>query len=160
MNRRTVGHLYFRHGAVLHHPEITHAGHKAMLINGQAGSGGDAFPWFFREMEAGVLVGERTWGGLIDPAVRHQLVDGGVYTSPPGRLFRNDGRWFAEGYGVEPDIAVTDHLGELAKGNDPQLDAAIEELMRRIRADPPRTPRVPADERRVATNGNGGNGGR
>ena len=54
---------YFRHGAVVHHPAITHAGHKAMLTNGQAGSGGDAFPWFFREMEAGVLIGERTWGG-------------------------------------------------------------------------------------------------
>jgi len=160
MNRRTVGHIYFRHGAVVHHPAITHAGHKAMLINGQAGSGGDAFPWFFREMEAGVLIGERTWGGLIGPSVGHRLIDGGFFTAPPGRLFRNDGRWFAEGHGVEPDIAVTDHPGELARGIDPQLEAAIDELLRRIEADPPATPAVPAQEHRAVTDDsdNDGNG--
>ena len=160
MNRETVGHIYFRHGATARHPTITHRGHKAMLINGQAGSGGDAFPWFFREMDAGVLVGERTWGGLIGPASGHQLIDGGFYTAPPGRLYRNDGQWFAEGHGVEPDIPVTDHPGELAKGNDPQLDAAVAELMRRIREDPPALPPPPADERRIATDDNGGNGNR
>ena len=160
MNRETVGHIYFRHGATARHPTITHRGHKAMLINGQAGSGGDAFPWFFREMDAGVLVGERTWGGLIGPASGHQLIDGGFYTAPPGRLYRNDGQWFAEGHGVEPDIPVTDHPGELAKGNDPQLDAAVAELMRRIREDPPALPAPPADERRVVTDSNGENGDR
>ena len=160
MNRETVGHIYFRHGATARHPTITHRGHKAMLINGQAGSGGDAFPWFFREMDAGVLVGERTWGGLIGPASGHQLIDGGFYTAPPGRLYRNDGQWFAEGHGVEPDIPVTDHPGELAKGNDPQLDAAIAELMRRIREDPPALPAPPADERRIVTDSDGGDGDR
>ena len=155
MNRETVGHIYFRHGATARQPTITHRGHKAMLINGQAGSGGDAFPWFFREMDAGVLVGERTWGGLIGPASGHQLIDGGFYTAPPGRLYRNDGQWFAEGHGVEPDIPVTDHPGELARGNDPQLDAAVAELMRRIREDPPVLPAPPGDERRIATDSDG-----
>ena len=160
MNRETVGHIYFRHGAIARQPTITHRGHKAMLINGQAGSGGDAFPWFFREMGAGVLVGERTWGGLIGPASGHQLIDGGFYTAPPGRLYRNDGQWFAEGHGVEPDIPVTDHPGELAKGNDPQLDAAVAELMRRIRDDPPALPAPPRSERRIASDSNGGDGDR
>ena len=160
MNRETVGHIYFRHGAIARQPAITHRGHKAMLINGQAGSGGDAFPWFFREMDAGVLVGERTWGGLIGPASGHQLIDGGFYTAPPGRLYRNDGQWFAEGHGVEPDIPVTDHPGELAKGNDPQLDAAVAELMRRIREDPPALPAPPPDERRIATDSSDSSGDR
>ncbi len=152
MNRETVGHIYFRHGATVHHP-MTHHGHKAMLINGQAGSGGDAFPWFFREMDAGVLVGERTWGGLIGPASGHQTIDGGFYTAPPGRLYRNDGEWFAEGHGVEPDIPVTDDQEQLAQGVDPQLQAAIEELMRRIRENPPTHPATPERENRVVTGG-------
>ena len=53
---------------------------------------------------------------------------------------------------------MTDHPGELAKGNDPQLDAAVAELMRRIREDPPALPAPPADERRIVTDSDGGNG--
>ncbi|WP_164066469.1 hypothetical protein, partial [Serratia marcescens] len=39
-------------------------GPKTMLINDQAGSGGEAMPWMFREAGLGPLVGVRTWGGL------------------------------------------------------------------------------------------------
>lgn len=158
MSRQTVGHIYFRYGPPAHHP-MTHHGYKAMLINGQAGSGGDAFPWFFREMNAGVLVGERTWGGLIGPATGHQTIDGGFYTAPPGRLYTNAGEWFAEGHGVDPDIAVTDDQEQLARGTDPQLQAAIDELMRRIRENPPTFPAPPERENRVVTDGGGGGGG-
>ncbi len=153
MSRQLVGNIYFRHGEIVRYPTITHYGHKAMLINGQAGSGGDAFPWFFREMGAGPIVGERTWGGLIGPASGHQLIDGGFYTAPPGRLYKNDGVWFAEGHGVEPDIPVTDHPGELAKGRDPQMDAAIAELLRRIEENPVVFAPPPPMERRLAGSG-------
>ena len=37
-------------------------GPKAMLINQNAGSGGDAMPWLFRQAKLGPLVGTRTWG--------------------------------------------------------------------------------------------------
>ena len=36
-----------------------------MLINGLAGSGGDMFPWLFRQAGLGKLIGTRTWGGLV-----------------------------------------------------------------------------------------------
>jgi tricorn protease len=120
-----------------------------MLINGWAGSGGDAFPFFFREMKAGPLIGERTWGGLIGPAFGHRLVDGGAFTAPPARLFGPDGVWFAEGHGVEPDIPVIDDQGELARGTDPQLEAAIAEVMRLIETEPGPAVAPPAFERRV-----------
>ncbi len=42
---------------------FAHHGPKCMLINGDAGSGGDAFPWYFRQSRLGPLVGMRTWGG-------------------------------------------------------------------------------------------------
>ena len=150
MNRQLVSHIYFRHGARVDHPVITHYGPKVMLINGWAGSGGDAFPWFFKTMEVGALIGERTWGGLIGPAVEHQLIDGGSYTAPPGRLYGPDGKWFAEGHGVDPDIVVLDHPSELAKGRDPQLEAAIEEVLRLLEKSPPRFRQPPAKERRIA----------
>jgi len=149
MNRQMVAMLYFRNGHRQTWPPVTHYGPKVMLINGWAGSGGDAFPWFFREMEAGPLIGERTWGGLIGPATGHQLIDGGFYTAPAGRLYTVDGEWFAEGHGVEPDIPVVDHPGEMAKGHDPQLEAAIAEVMRLIEENPPRMPERPPFERRA-----------
>jgi tricorn protease len=50
-----------------------------MLINGWAGSGGDAFPWAFKTMNMGPIIGERTLGILVGPATRHGLIDGSSY---------------------------------------------------------------------------------
>ncbi len=150
MTRQRVIHLAFRYqDRPVAWPAGTHYGPKAMLINGWAGSGGDAFPFFFRQMGAGPLIGQRTWGGLIGPAFPHRLVDGGVFTAPPGRLYGPDGVWFPEGRGVEPDILVVDDPGELAKGRDPQLEAAIAEVAGRLEAEAPRFPGPPPFESRV-----------
>ena len=51
-----------RHGPDQQWPRIAHVGPKVMLINGWAGSGGDAFPEYFRKMGAGPIIGTRTWG--------------------------------------------------------------------------------------------------
>ena len=40
-------------------------GPKVMIINEQAGSGGDYLPWAFRRAKLGPIVGKRTWGGLV-----------------------------------------------------------------------------------------------
>jgi len=137
INRQMVVRIFFRHGGTVTHPTVSHYGAKAMLINGWAGSGGDAFPFFFKEMKVGPLVGERTWGGLIGPAVGHRLIDGGRYTAPPGRLYGVDGVWFAEGHGVDPDIPVIDDPNQLAKGIDPQLEAAINAVLEQLEENPP-----------------------
>ena len=137
VNRQMVTRIFFRHGATVTHPTVSHYGAKAMLINGWAGSGGDAFPFFFKEMKVGPLVGERTWGGLIGPAVGHRLIDGGGFTAPPGRLYGVDGVWFAEGHGVDPDIPVIDDPNQLAKGVDPQLEAAINAVLEQLEENPP-----------------------
>ncbi len=137
INRQMVNRIFFRHGEVRTHPTVSHYGAKAMLINGWAGSGGDAFPWFFKVMNVGPLVGERTWGGLVGPAVGHRLIDGGRYTAPPGRLYSVEGVWFAEGHGVDPDIPVIDDPTQLAKGIDPQLEAAINAVLELIEENPP-----------------------
>jgi tricorn protease len=155
MNREVVTRIFFRNGATATQPPVNHLGPKVMLINGWAGSGGDAFPFFFKGLEVGPIIGERTWGGLIGPASGHGLIDGGFYTAPPGRLFGPDGEWFAEGWGVEPDIPVVDDPSQLARGVDPQLEAAINEVMRLIELNPPSLPDAPPFERRVPDDGGG-----
>ncbi len=149
-NRRIIARIFIRGGASLAWPAVTHTGPKAMLINGWAGSGGDAFPDIFKTLGVGPLIGERTWGGLIGGAVGHGLVDGGGYTTPPGRFYGPDrSEWFAEGHGVDPDIEVIDHPGAMAKGGDPQLERGVAEVLRLLEQEPPTTPAVPPFERRV-----------
>jgi len=57
-----------------------------MLINENAGSGGDALPWYFKKMKVGQLVGKRTWGGLVGVNGTPPLMDGGFVGSPSSAL--------------------------------------------------------------------------
>jgi tricorn protease len=128
-------------------PPVAHAGAQVMLINGWSGSGGDAFPFYFREAGLGPLIGSRTWGGLIGVSGAPSLVDGGGVTVPTFRMFDTKGNWFAEGHGVEPDIKVDEDPTALAKGTDPQLDRAIKEVMDRVAKQPPKPSRPPYEKR-------------
>lgn len=109
-------------------PPYANFGPKVMLINGWSGSGGDAFPDYFRKKKLGPLIGARTWGGLIGISGVPPLIDGGSVTVPTFRMYNPDGTWFKEGYGVDPDIAVPEDLGMMAKGVDPQLMKGITEI--------------------------------
>jgi tricorn protease len=125
-------------------PPVAHFGPKAMLINGWSGSGGDAFPDYFRKAGLGPLIGTRTWGGLIGMSGIPQLIDGGVATVPTFRMYDPDGKWFKEGHGVDPDIEVKEDPALLAEGTDPQLKRAVEEVLRMLGekafVKPPRPP--------------------
>ena len=48
-------------------------GPKVLLINELAGSGGDFFPWIFRQQKVGPLIGTRTWGGLVKSSVHYRI---------------------------------------------------------------------------------------
>jgi tricorn protease len=148
LQRPVVYNLHWRHGRDQIHPIKTNIGPKGMLINGWAGSGGDGLPWAFKVLKAGPIVGERTLGILIGPATGHELIDGGAITVPGARLYGNDGHWFWEGEGVPPDIEVWDDPNILAQGRDPQIERVVEEVVRLLKANPPRmTPAPPLEDR-------------
>jgi tricorn protease len=108
-------------------------GPKVLLINELAGSGGDFFPWVFRQQKAGALIGMTTWGGLVKSSVHYPLVDGGALTAPDNAVFDPiNNQWIAENVGVAPDIQVRQDAASLAKGKDPQLERAVEELLKMI----------------------------
>ena len=136
LNRPTLYNVAWRNAGISRIPGKGNNGPKAMLINGWAGSGGDAFPWAFKSMNMGPIIGERTLGILVGPATGHNLIDGGGITVPDARLFGPDGKWFAEGYGVTPTIEVWDDPAQLVKGNDPQLLRAIDEVMKLVKTNP------------------------
>lgn len=129
-------------------PPSGHFGPKVMLINGWSGSGGDAFPDYFKKKGLGPLIGTRTWGGLIGISGTPDLIDGASVTSPTFRMYNMDGTWFKEGHGVDPDIHVDEDLGAFAKGVDVQLERAIEEVKRLLKEKPFQFPKRPAAEKR------------
>jgi tricorn protease len=136
LNRPNLYNIAWRNAGISRIPGKGNDGPKAMLINGWAGSGGDAFPWAFKTMNMGPIIGERTLGILVGPATGHGLIDGGGITVPDARLYGPDGKWFAEGYGVTPTIEVWDDPAQLAKGIDPQLMRAIDEVMKLVKSKP------------------------
>lgn len=129
LNRNPLAFWAVRDGETWQWPPHANFGPKVMLINGWSGSGGDAFPDYFRKAGLGPLIGTRTWGGLIGITGAPQLIDGGSVTVPTFRMYDPDGKWFREGHGVDPDIEVKDNPSQLAKGIDSQLERAIEEIM-------------------------------
>ncbi|MBM3311198.1 MAG: Tricorn protease like protein, partial [Candidatus Aminicenantes bacterium] len=150
LRRPVVYNIHWRQGRNTTQPIKAHTGPLGMLINGWAGSGGDGLPWAFQELKAGPIVGERTLGILVGPATGHVLIDGGTITVPDGRLYDNDGHWFWEGEGVAPDFEVWDDPNALVRGNDPQLEKAVEEVMKLAKTQPRRVTPAPAPENRTA----------
>ncbi len=122
-------------------------GPKVLLINELSGSGGDFFPWVFRQQKVGKLIGSRTWGGLVKSSVHYKLVDNGYLTAPDNAVFDPvHNKWVAENIGVAPDIAVFQDALSLSKGRDPQLERAVKELMeelKQINKKPIKPPKFP-----------------
>ncbi|OWU65167.1 MAG: hypothetical protein CBB60_006075, partial [Armatimonadetes bacterium Cent15-Ar3] len=116
----------------------TFEGPAVMLVNGYAGSGGDYFPYLFRQAKRGQLMGKRTWGGLVGIDGGYTLVDGGSLSCPTFAIYNPEtNEIIAENTGVDPDIDVDNRPDLVAKGLDPQLEAAVKHLMAQIGDKPP-----------------------
>ena len=111
-------------------------GPKVMIINEMAGSGGDLMPWMFRHRKIGLLVGKRTWGGLVHTADTPPFIDGGTMIAPRGGFFTREGKWAVENEGVAPDVDVENWPKDVIAGHDPQLERAVEEAMRMLKEKP------------------------
>jgi tricorn protease len=120
-----------------------------MLINGLSGSGGDAFPAYFKMMGIGKVIGTRTWGGLVGLSGNPALIDGAEVTVPTFGYYKKNGTWGVEGHGVDPDIEVLDDPSKMIDDGthevkDPQLEAAIALMLDEIAKHPYAPPKRPA----------------
>jgi tricorn protease len=144
LNRPLTNYWARRDGNDWPWPPDAHFGPKCMLINGLAGSGGDAFPYYFRQAKLGKLIGTRTWGGLIGISGNPRLIDGGYTSVPTFAFYEKDGTWGIEGHGVDPDIEVIDDPALMVDGGDPQLDAAIQLMLDELKRNPYVPPKRPS----------------
>ncbi|NIM00473.1 MAG: acetyl-CoA synthetase [Acidobacteria bacterium] len=128
-------------------PGYYHEGPKACLMNGYSSSGGDAFPYYFRKLGLGPLIGTRTWGGLIGLSGNPGFMDGGSLSVPTFRFLDTEGNWAVENEGVAPDVEVIDLPERVAKGEDPSLEKAVEMLLEELKRNPPKEIDVPTPPR-------------
>ncbi len=130
-------------GARIPYPYVVSNSYKAVLINHYSASDGDMFPYYFRQYKLGPLIGTRTWGGVRGYNHVWQLIDGGQLVVSQMSIYGLHSHWILENHGVEPDIKVDNLPGEVIAGKDRQLDTAIDNLMKKIKAHPKKLPPPP-----------------
>ncbi|HMR50047.1 MAG TPA: S41 family peptidase [Arachnia sp.] len=124
----------------LPYPRQGMRGPVAFVTNSYAGSDGDIVTAAAQELGLGPVIGERSWGGVLGIDGRYQLVDGTEVTQPRYWIHFDRHGWGIENHGVDPDIPVAMAPGDWDRDADPQLDAAVADLLRRLREQPAKTP--------------------
>lgn len=125
------------------YPGTVFYGPMAAILNETSASDGDIFPYMFRQAGLGPLIGKRSWGGVIGITNRGTLIDGGTVNVPEFGTNAPDGSWVIENQGVAPDIEVENDPKSVIEGRDPQLERAVQEVMKRIQEDPKQLPSKP-----------------
>ena len=126
-------------------PNQTFYGPKVCLIDKYSSSDGDLFPYGFRQLKLGKLIGKRSWGGIVGISGSRAYLDGQDMRTPFFTSYSLEGDWIIEGHGVDPDIEVDINPFEDYLGKDAQLDKAIEVLKAEMKNYPalPGTPAAP-----------------
>jgi tricorn protease len=114
------------------------SGPKVMIVNAEAGSGGDVYPYQFKLRGLGVTVGTRTWGGVMGGGGGPLLLDGGYVSAPNLGTYSAEGDYILENSGHRPDHEVAIYPQDDFRARDPQLEKAVEILLERLKVDPPK----------------------
>ncbi len=101
-----------------------------VLINQHSFSNAEIFAHSIRTADRGTLIGTQTFGGVISTG-SFSLIDGTTVRRPFRGWYLPDGTDM-ENNGAKPDIDVPQHPDAEAAGSDPQLEAAVNELLGRI----------------------------
>ena len=143
LNREIVLYGMSRNNGVTTKPNEALRGPKVLLLDNYSASDGDLFPYQFKAMKMGTLIGERSWGGVVGIRGSLPFIDGGDLRRPEFAPFNEDGEWVIEGHGVDPDIVIDNDPAKEYAGDDQQLDKAIEVIMEQLKDYKP-MPEIPA----------------
>ncbi|MEP6904156.1 MAG: S41 family peptidase, partial [Actinomycetota bacterium] len=144
LRRKVLGANFFRtNDSVTTYPDGAFNGSMVAILNENSASDGDIFPYMFRQAGLGTLVGKRSWGGVVGISNRGSLIDGGSVNVPEFGMINLKGEWIIEGYGVDPDIEVENDPKSVIAGRDPQLEKAVEEVLKKMSANPMKLPNRP-----------------
>ncbi len=103
-----------------------------LLVNEQTLSDGEMTATGFKALKLGTIIGTETYRWIIFTSGR-SLVDGSFYRLPSWGCFTLDGKDI-EKNGVSPDIYVKENFKDRLTGRQPQLDKAMEVIMKELGA--------------------------
>ncbi len=102
-----------------------------LLINEQSLSDAEMTAQGFKALQLGKIIGNSTYRWIIFTS-GISLVDGSLVRMPSWGCYSLEGDDL-EMTGVSPDIRVINSFEDKLKGRDPQLDRAIEEILKQIK---------------------------
>ncbi len=102
-----------------------------LLINEQSLSDAEMTAQGFKALKLGSIIGNETYRWIIFTSGTG-LVDGSFVRLPSWGCYTLDGKDL-ELTGVQPDIKVVNSFEDKISGKDPQLDKAIEEILKKIK---------------------------
>ena len=130
--RKRIAYATQRWGRPTPYPDEAVAGPVVALTNEHAGSDGDIFSHSFKLMGIGLLVGTRTWGGVVGIWPRHKLIDDTETTQPEFAFWFSDVGWGVENHGTDPQIEIDNAPQDAATGADRQLEVALATALTQI----------------------------
>ena len=143
LNRELTLYGMSRNNSVSTKPAQIMRGPKVLLLDSYSASDGDLFPYQFKTLQMGTLIGTRSWGGVVGIRGSMPFIDGGDLRRPEFAPFDEDGNWVIEGYGVDPDIVIENDPAKEYAGEDEQLNKAIEVIMQQIEEQYKPLPAIP-----------------
>ncbi len=133
LSRELTGLSMARNQAPGTRPAQIHLGPKICLVDKYSASDGDLFPYQFKKLGLGPLIGTTSWGGVVGIRGSLPFIDGATLSKPEFAPYDIHGEeWIIEGIGVEPDIYVENDPAMEFDGIDQQLQRAIEEALERM----------------------------
>jgi len=129
LSQRSYLNWKYREGALTPQPNFAPSDNPiVLLINEQSLSDAEITAQGFKELKLGKIVGNETYRWIIFTS-RAGLVDGSLVRLPSWGCYTLDGKDL-EFTGVQPDIKVINTFEDRIGGKDPQLDRAIEEVLK------------------------------
>ncbi|MFH0882284.1 MAG: S41 family peptidase [bacterium] len=126
-----------RYGGWETKPHGSFFGHAALLINGTTFSDGETFANAIKTTGFAPLIGTRTSGGGVWWWARRPLLDRGLVVVPEFASWSpTTGKWVVEGTGISPDVELVNDPASELRGEDRQLDKAIETVLKKIEEEP------------------------
>ncbi len=104
---------------------------SAVLISESNYSNAHGFPWAYKELGLGKLIGMPV-PGTMTAVWWENLINGITFGIPQVGMKDNQGR-ILENMQLEPDIKVTNDPANAMKGRDLQIEAAVESLMKEVK---------------------------
>jgi C-terminal processing protease CtpA/Prc len=132
LSQRSYLQWKYREGALAHQSNFSPSDKPIILLtNEQSLSDAEMTSQGFKALKLGKIVGNETYHWIIFTS-GVSLVDGSSVRMPAWGCYSLEGKDL-EATGVHPDILVINTFEDKLSGNDPQLDRAIEEIMKGLK---------------------------